>query len=236
VMKTGLRPVKEVVRMPLGLILLLAVAALIYFGFAHRVLDRMRLTDAQALGFIGLMIAGSFIDIPLARDTASISVNVGGGILPVLLAVYLLARADERYEWVRALASVALTAGVIYGVSRVYDFGPEAPQTGFIDPVWLFGLLGGAIAYLAAGRSRRSAFIAGSLGILVTDFIHLGQALVRQVPATVAIGGAGAFDTIVLGGIIAVGLAELTGEIRERIQGGPAGEENDVDTGGEGDV
>ena len=35
--------------MPVGPVLLLVVAALIYFGVGQRLLDRMRLTDTQAL-------------------------------------------------------------------------------------------------------------------------------------------------------------------------------------------
>ena len=42
-----------------------------------------------------------------------------------------------------------------------------------------------------------------------------------RVSTTVAIGGAGIFDTIVIAGFIAVGLAEFVGETRERLQGGP---------------
>ena len=38
---------------------------------------------------------------------------------------------------------------------------------------------------------------------------------------TVHIGGAGAFDSLILAGILAVLLAELIGESLERIQGGP---------------
>ena len=76
--------------MPTGMLLLLITAALIYFGAAQRVLDRMRLTDSQALLFIGLMIGGSFIDIPLYQGTVEISVNVGGALVPLALCIYLL--------------------------------------------------------------------------------------------------------------------------------------------------
>jgi hypothetical protein len=40
----------------------------------------------------------------------------------------------------------------------------------------------------------------------------------------VHIGGAGAFDSLILAGILAVLLAELVGETRERLQGGPKSE------------
>ena len=41
------------------------------------------------------------------------------------------------------------------------------------------------------------------------------------VRGTVHVGGAGAFDSLVLAGILAVLLAELVGETLERLQGGP---------------
>src|SRR5690606_41839665 len=53
---------KEGTSLPLGLTVLLAVAALVFFGAAQRVLDRLRLTDVQALIILGLIIAGSFVD------------------------------------------------------------------------------------------------------------------------------------------------------------------------------
>ncbi|NLG67943.1 MAG: hypothetical protein GX496_00035, partial [Firmicutes bacterium] len=53
--------------LPTGVIVLVVVAALIFFGLAHRALDRLRLTDGQALLVIAAIIAGSFIDLPLMR-------------------------------------------------------------------------------------------------------------------------------------------------------------------------
>ena len=55
------------VNFPAGIIALLVVSILIYFGVAHRVLDRMRLSDKAALAIIAAIIVGSFIDIPFAR-------------------------------------------------------------------------------------------------------------------------------------------------------------------------
>ena len=83
----------------------------------------------------------------------------------------------------------------------------------------LFALLAGLIAYLA-GRSRRSAFIAGTMGIVLTDIIARLEVALTGGRTTTVIGGAGIFDTVVLSGIIAVGLAEIIGEGREFLQGG----------------
>ena len=204
--------------MPTGMVLLLITAALIYFGAAQRVLDRMRLTDGQALLFIGLMIGGSFIDIPLYQGAVELSVNVGGALVPFALCIYLLLRTDTVKERVRGIAAALATTGVVFGISQLTEFGPT--DRTLIDPMWLFAIVAGVVGYLA-GRSRKSAFIAGTLGIILTDVIHMARAFVMGMPSTVAIGGAGIFDTVVIAGIAAVLLAELVGETRERLQGGP---------------
>jgi uncharacterized membrane protein len=75
--------------MPAGVILLLLIAVLIYFGLLQRVLDRMHMTDIMAIIFIGAMVVGSFLpNIPLGTR---VSINIGGGIIPIILAVYLIA-------------------------------------------------------------------------------------------------------------------------------------------------
>ena len=86
--------------MPAGMILLLIAAALVYFGAGQRILDRMRLTDSQALLFIGIMIGGSFINIPLSGNGRS-KRKCGRSTAPLALCIYLLSRADTTREWVR---------------------------------------------------------------------------------------------------------------------------------------
>jgi hypothetical protein len=60
--------------------------------------------------------------------------------------------------------------------------------------------------------------------VLLVDIFHYIWLLNQGAPAnyTVSIGGAGAFDTIVLAGIWAVLLAEVVGESLERLSGGPS--------------
>lgn len=204
--------------MPLGLMVLLGVAALIFFGAAHRVLDRLYLTDIQALVIIALLAAGSFVDIPIPMGRAEVTVNLGGALIPLGLALYVLTRAGSGLERGRALLGAAVTGALLWAIGRVTDFEPGYGD--LIDPMWLVGLVGGGVAYLSA-RSRRGAFIAATLGVLVLDLIHLVQALGAPGPTRVAIGGAGAFDAIVVAGVLATGLAEVVGEGLERLQGGP---------------
>ncbi|NMB13285.1 MAG: DUF1614 domain-containing protein [Firmicutes bacterium] len=209
--------------MPVGLILLLITAGLVYFGLAHRVLDRMNLTDSQALIFLGLVIAGSFIDIPISRGPVAISINLGGAVVPLILVFWLISRAGTGVEKWRGLVAGVATGVVIWGFAQLVGYREPAEQ--WLDPIWSYSLIAGIAGYLA-GRSRRSAFIAGILGIIVSDLIHMGIALARGMATTVAIGGAGVFDAVVLAGLIAVILAEVVGESRERLAGGPVHHED----------
>ena len=69
--------------MTIGLVLLIITGVLVLFGVGQRVLDKLRLTDRQALLFIALIIAGGFIpDIPV---TPQFSFNIGGALIPLAL-------------------------------------------------------------------------------------------------------------------------------------------------------
>jgi len=203
--------------MPIGMMMLLVVGVLVYFGIAHRILDRMRLTDKQALLFIAAIIVGSFIDIPIMSVPVELSINVGGALLPALLAVWLIFKADETAEKVRAIFATILVAAAVSLGSR---YLPYEPENMFLDPKLIYGVTAGMIAYLA-GRSRRSAFIGGVLGIVLSDIIHMVTIIRLGIPGTTDIGGAGAFDVVIIAGIVAVMIAELVGETREKLQGGP---------------
>ena len=150
--------------MSIGLILLIIVGLLVAFGVAQRVLDKLRLTDRQALLFVGLLFVGGLIpDIPI---TPLLSVNIGGALVPLGLCVYLLVKAGSAKEVVRALLASVITGVAIHLLG---EWMPAEPEQIVIDPNYLFGLIGGAVAYLF-GRSRRGAFIAGVLGSMIAAF------------------------------------------------------------------
>ena len=202
-----------------GIVILVAISILIFLGLAHRVLDQLYLSDRSGLIFIGALIAGSFIDFTIWRNPA-VTLNLGGGILPVALAIYVLTKAGSGKEWLRSIIGVVLTVGVLYGVNRLYRFDTAS---GFIDPQFLWAIIAGVIAYIV-GRSRRLSFIIATLGILSLDIVHIITMANRGLNVPTRIGGGGVFDTIVIAGILAVLLAEIIGESREALQGGPAKE------------
>lgn len=211
-------------RFPIGITILFIVSVLVYLGLAQRVLDRMKLTDKEALALIAAIIIGSFINIPIPIGRFATSINIGGALVPVGVAIYILSKAGTTKEWVRALVATAITAFAVYYLGSLLNSGITEPagKYAFIDPLYLYPLVGGLVAYLA-GRSRRSAFIAATLGVLIVDIIHYFWLVSSGAPSgtPVNIGGAGAFDAIVLSGVAAVLLAEIIGEVRERLQGGP---------------
>lgn len=187
--------------------LLTGLAVFIYLGLLQRTLDRMRLSDRAALIIIGIMLVGTYLpDISLGL----VRINLGGSVVPIGLAVYLIGTADTLKEQVRAILAIAATAIAVLVLDWVL---PQEPGAMFLEPLYAYGLAAGIIGYLA-GRSRRSAFIGGMLGILVADTI----VILSQIPlqSTYQIGG-GIFDSALIAGLIAVGVAEIVGETRELV-------------------
>ena len=200
--------------MSIGLIVLIVTGLLVLFGAGQRALDRLRLTDRQALLFIALIIALGFLpDIPLGGE---VTVNLGGCVMPLILCGYLFVRAGTWMERGRAIAASLVTGVVCYIIGR---YTADEPETITFDPNYLYGVAGGVIAYLF-GRSRRAAFIAGVTGVLIADVVASIEVWSQGVSQTLALGGAGAYDAVVISGILAVLLAELIGEIAERMSRG----------------
>ena len=201
--------------MSIGMIVLLVVSLLILFGALQRVLDRMALTDRQAIACVAAIFIGGWLpDISFGLLT----VNIGGALVPVTVCVYLFLNAGTAKEKIRAIIASVLTAAAIYAISFFFPADPVAMP---FDPMILYGISGGLIAWLL-GRSRRSAFIAGVLGVLLADLLSGISLWMRGVDQAVHLGGAGALDAVVLAGVIGVAMCELTGEIMERIQTGKA--------------
>ncbi len=126
-----------------------------------------------------------------------LAVNVGGAVIPVCLCIYLLAHIPFGLYLPVLVGLVTL---VVNRLARpVKGLGIAVP--GFIPP--LVAALG---AYLLCPWYLRApcAYIASTLGILLgADLLKLRE--IPKLGAPVAsIGGAGTFDAIFFGGVIAV--------------------------------
>lgn len=199
--------------MSIGMILLTVTAVLVFFGVAQRVLDKLHLTDRAALVLIALMFFGTLIP---NLTIGNVSLSIGGALIPFGVCVYLLVKAGTGKERARALIGSLVSAGIIYALS-VYM--PNEPEAIVIDPMFLYGIVGGVVAYIL-GRSRRGAFICGVLGVMLADIAVAVVNWSRGIDQTLVLGGAGIFDAMIISGILGVVLAELVGEIIERFARG----------------
>ena len=200
--------------MTIGMSILIVVAILILLGVGQRVLDRMRLNDKLALLFIALIIGLGFV--PDIRVTDVFAFNLGGAVIPLALCIYLFIKADTAWERWRSILASIVTGAAIFAIGM---FAPDEPETITVDPIILYGLAAGLIAYVF-GRSRRCAFIAGVIGMMLSNTANAIYVWSKGVPQDFVLGGAGAFDGIVIAGIVAVLLAELLGEVIERMKRG----------------
>ena len=200
--------------MSVGLTLLVIVTILVLLGVCRGVLDKMGLNDRQALIITGALFVGGLIpDIPLGGE---VYVNIGGALIPLAVCVYLIVRAGTAKERVRALIGALVTGLAVYWLGRLM---PDEPEAIAFDPNYIYGLVGGLTAYLL-GRSRRGAFVAGVLGVMGADIYQAVELRARGVNQALHLGGAGAVDVIVIAGLTGVILAEVVGEIIERVTRG----------------
>ncbi|MBR2923944.1 MAG: DUF1614 domain-containing protein [Clostridia bacterium] len=200
--------------MSIGMVLLTVAAIFVFFGVAQRVLDRMYLTDRMALILIAMMFFGTLLP---NLKFGLFEISIGGGLIPLGICAYLLIRAGTNKERIRALLGSVVTGAIVYAVSALIL--PDEPEQLPFDPMYLNGVVAGIVAY-AFGRSRRGAFICGVLGVMLADITVAILNQMNGVQQTLIIGGAGAFDAMVIAGLLAVVLAEAIGETLERVTRG----------------
>lgn len=144
------------------------------------------------------------------RSTATyIAVNVGGCVVPTLIALWQLRFLFGTGGW--PLTSVAIVAGAnivaCYMVARpIRGVGIGMPW--FVSPLVAVGLTWLLLGFGDDSTVRAPvAFVAGVAGPLIgADLLHLKD--ITSVSARVlSIGGAGTFDGILLSGIVAALLA-----------------------------
>ena len=157
------------------------------------------LRNPEVMGDQIISYFGMRVRIPRAQAQQTVvGVNVGGAVLPVGLSLYLLTRMELGLYLPVLVGLIILVANRL--ARPIKGVGIALP--GFIPP--LVAALGAYILCPTPDLRAPSAYIASTLGILIgADLLKLGA--ITQLGAPVAsIGGAGTFDAIFLGGIIAV--------------------------------
>lgn len=196
--------------MSVGFFVLPALAVLVLLGVGQRVLDKMHLRDRTALLLIAALFVGGLLpDLAFGL----VRVNIGGALIPLGVCVYLLVTADESAERVRGILGALITSMIVYALGRTL---PSEPENIGLDPLYACGVAGGLMGYLL-GRSRRGAFICGTLGVLLADLLNAVVLWTSGIAQKLTLGGAGLFDAAVISGFLAVLLCELLGEALERV-------------------
>lgn len=187
--------------------LLAVMLGLIELGVLEYTYSRLGIGHRFFTALLLASLLGSVVNVPLtvlpaAEPSAAatvVAVNVGGAVIPTLLALYLLL---EHRLFVEGLAAVAIVAGISHALAR-----PVAGQ-GIALPIFIPPVSAAVAALLLAPDAAPAlAYAAGSLGTLIgADVTNLGRIHELRAPL-VSIGGAGTFDGIFLTGIFAVLLA-----------------------------
>jgi uncharacterized membrane protein len=154
-------------------------------------------TDVQLTGDFATLWLREFWGIPLKKVQRStvVAVNVGGALIPVVLALYQFTHADA----LAILLVTAIVTVVSYYAARVMP-GIGIQMNPLLPP--LTAALSAML--IAAPHAAPVAFAGGVLGTLIgADLLHLKD--IQSMSAGVlSIGGAGVFDGIALCGLFAL--------------------------------
>ena len=215
-------------------LLLTCLMPFVLFDLMTGALQRLHLPPTAAVLLVLGMFLGSLVNLPVHRFTRDapqpevtlgpfghvilgpqvrqlrhetvIAVNVGGCVIPVLIALrqvpYLVEQGD-------ALWRLAIVAAVnVFVCERM---ARPVKGVGIMMPGLISALVAVTLTWLICPPEMPErvpiAYIAGILGPLVgANLLHLRD--VTRIPVgTLSIGGAGTFDGIVLSGILAALLA-----------------------------
>ena len=195
-------------------------------------LTKLHLAPDAIMALVMAIIFGGFINLPIKRivrdqpvtthplrvyglhglapqwqrehSETIIAVNVGGCIVPSLLALYELAHLD--FADPQLLTALVVVVGV--NIFACFRFSKPVAGVGIVMPTRVSPLVASVGALLLCPEQAAPvAFIAGVSGPLIgADLLHLKK-IEEIAVGTASIGGAGTFDGIVLSGIIAAYLA-----------------------------
>lgn len=214
-------------RLLVFVLILAFVIGLIQVGLVSIAFDKLGLSSESAYLLLMLTLGGSLINLPVVTlksdapppppqqqfldrwpfprfppfsGRVTITVNLGGAVVPVSFSLYLFLHVPlGMFEVVAGVAAVTLVS------SR---FSRPIPGIGIGMPVLIAPLTAALVASLLDPAQRAPlAYVSGTLGVLIgADLMRLKDILKLGSPFA-SIGGAGTLDGVFLTGIIAVLLA-----------------------------
>jgi uncharacterized membrane protein len=206
----------------LGLILPILLALpifliLLFFNVVTISLGKLGLSSTSAMALLLATLIGSMINIPLSRRRIEyeqprpfyfrylfyrppqvthqvIAINVGGAIIPIGFALYLLPRAP--------LLPTLIATIILVIATRL--LAKPVPGLGIVMHGWIPPLISALLAFLLARENPAPvAYISGAVGTLIGADLLNWRNFRKLGSQVISIGGAGVFDGIFLSGIVA---------------------------------
>jgi len=175
----------------------LPLLILTWFFFTAKVtFEEFGLPGELVIAVLVFMLVASRINIPLGL---SISINLGGAIIPIVAALFLLLQVPLKETGIATLIMIGV------GLLWARLVGKGVAISVFAPP-----LIAAVVAWTLVGdQAAPVAFISGVFGVLIgADLLRIPWLLFRGAGA-LSIGGAGVFDAIFLIGAAAALLAGL---------------------------
>jgi uncharacterized membrane protein len=184
---------------------LLALLGMLFGGAVNIPIKRIPRDEALVVDPLAVFGFGRlFPGVLRTRSYTTIAVNVGGCVIPCILALYQFARvlSEGAYALLVLLGVTFVSIMVCFRVAKpVAGIGIAMPA--LIPPL----LAAIPSVLLMPDFAPPIAFIAGVLGPLIgADLLHLRE-IKSLATGMASIGGAGTFDGIVLSGLLAALLA-----------------------------
>ncbi len=183
--------------MPISITILGVVIILIVFGITDRLLDKMGLNDTWALILTALIAIGIFVP---TIDMGNVSLSVGGFLIPIGLAIYMLIKVGWSVDLLKAVIGIAVTIGIVFLFNAML---PAEPEELWIDPNIVIGFVVGLLSFFVA-RSERNAFVSIVFGMFLADliqyFINVGKGLDE---VALGLGTGGVLDATIVALLVA---------------------------------
>ena len=201
------------------LLLLPFLFFLLFFNIVSFSFERLGIAPELVLLILFFTLIGSLINIPITKRTveyyrevrfgwfqvpvvreSGIAINLGGAVIPLVLAIYLFFKAPLLPTLIATLVMIIIGKMLTKPV----------PGKGLAISMFIPPICATILAVLLAGQSAAPvAYISGVLGVLVGgDLLNLHKAR-KLGGGIVSIGGAGVFDGIFLVGLFSVLLTAI---------------------------